>query len=129
MSSRRIPEAPSGSWLSNADRQTALEGHATKSSALAGQWSRLVGQDFGRESALVRQSCSCVHVPTAGASDALLVGRSVALSLSIPSTKPDTSDAQPTSGTFRPPARTHEVAAPSHAMPRDEVAFHYNHDH
>ena len=69
-----IPEAPSSSWLSNADHQTALKGHATKSSTLAGRWSRLVDQDCGRESTHVRRSCSCVRVPTVGASDALSVG-------------------------------------------------------
>ena len=84
MSSRWTPEALSGSGFSNADRQTAVEGHETKPSALAGRWSRLAGQDGGRESAHVRRSCSCVRVSTVGASDALSVGRSVALSLSTP---------------------------------------------
>ena len=129
MSSRWTPEAPSGSWLSNADRQTALESHATKSSALAGRWSRLVGKDCGRESTHVRRPCSSIRVPTIGASDALSVGRSVALSLSIPSTKPPSFDAQPNVGTFRSPAHTHEVTASSHAMPWGGFAVRYDHDH
>jgi hypothetical protein len=44
MSPRWTPEAPSGSWMANAvHQQTALEGHAAKSPALAGRWSRLYG--------------------------------------------------------------------------------------
>ena len=109
-------------------------------SPAAGRWSRLVGCRSNVKSAVARvPMCAgrvpafVSRVPTVGAPDALSsVGRSLALSpLSIPSTKlhTHTSDAQPNVGTFWFPARTHEATAPSHAMPWDGVAFHYNHDH